>query len=132
MTAAVIASAAALLLVARWALNLRRGHGDPAPPRFTDEEELPAEARRAQERARDLGAAAGHLWAWRDLLSDVAAAGGSSGEGEGDGRHGVGGGAGADAAEGRIRTALAGLGLSRVESPARSVTRSGGSAPWLG
>jgi hypothetical protein len=101
---------------------------------------LLADAERSLERSRNLGAATGHLWAWRDLLSDTAAEAATATTAV-SGRQGAGGSAGAggtggtdarldarrhdlDAAEARIRSALADLGL-RTGSPERR-------APWSG
>ncbi|MDE3723167.1 hypothetical protein PWG71_17380 [Nocardiopsis sp. N85] len=132
MIALVIALATALLLTARWALNRHQASHGISPPRDPDEEGLWAEAHREQERAKDLGTAAGNLWAWRDLLSDTAVAARTESGEDGaaarlDTRR-----RGFDEAEGRIRDALADLGPRHVDGPARSGARPGGSAPWSG
>ncbi|RKS06199.1 hypothetical protein DFP74_1823 [Nocardiopsis sp. Huas11] len=122
--ALVLGTAAALLAAARWALTRRHTARRVYPPRGVAEEALLAGAERSLERSRALGATTGHLWAWRDLLSDTAteaatvpppsepgAVGGSDGTGRTNGtdgrldtlRHEL------DAAEARIRTALADL-----------------------
>jgi hypothetical protein len=135
--ALVLGIAATLLAAARWALTRRHTAQRIYPPRGVARSALLADAERSLERSRNLGAATGHLWAWRDLLSDTAAEAATAVSG----RQGAGGSAGAggtggtdarpdarrhdlDAAEARIRSALADLGL-----PAGSPERRG---PWSG
>jgi hypothetical protein len=137
--ALVLGIAAALLAAARWALTRRHTAQRIYPPRGVARSALLADAERSLERSRNLGAATGHLWSWRDLLSDTASEAATATTVSG--RQGAGGSAGAggtggtdarldarrhdlDAAEARIRSALADLGL-RAGSPERR-------APWSG
>ncbi|MFE6448575.1 hypothetical protein [Nocardiopsis dassonvillei] len=133
MTAAVvIALAAVLLAAARWGLNRRHTAQGVYPPEGLTEDALLADADRALSRARDLGASTGHLWAWRDLLSDTAARMSEAAAEDGAPERLDGLRRDLDAAEGRIRAALADLDPPRAEGPAPSGTDSGGRNPWSG
>ncbi|MGW8527076.1 MULTISPECIES: hypothetical protein [Nocardiopsidaceae] len=131
--AAVLAVAAALLAAARLFLNGRHPDRGVHSPGGTAEEALTADAGRSLERAAEFGAFEGHLWAWRDLLSDTAAAlsgadteppGGGTAEAEDDRRREP------DSAEQRLRSALSPLAESREAGTAG--VDSGGSGPWSG